>query len=276
MQVPHADIVDHAHDYAAAAWSDTAAPMTASDWPMTLAGIHVAGASITMMLSVMYHLFMAATTSKAAYTRLLMVDVVGVWVVSTTGFLAGTWASFACFAEPGWRVGVVLSIAALSLLQIFRSSTAKGRGLALLVLSVARYVCRHVPPNASTTRNTAEQQQAPAPRFTTYPPPRAHAHTHIHRLAAFCVRAWYGLGMPGLQYWLLGEVFAVIGGTVNVLRIPERWSPGTFDLVANSHNLMHIITGIALYIATIALDADRAWIYSAGYEVRTCLATQMA
>lgn len=264
--MPHADIVDHSHDYAAAAWPDTAAPMTASDWPMTLAGIHVAGASITMMLSVMYHLFMAATTSKVAYTRLLMVDVVGVWVVSTTGFLAGTWACFACFAEPGWRVGVVLSIAALSLLQIFRSSTAKGRGLALLVLSVARYVCRGIPPTACCWQ-AHRRAWTQTPHLSIYLP---------HRLAGFCVRAWYGLGMPGLQYWLLGEVLAVIGGTVNVLRIPERWSPGTFDLVANSHNLMHIITGIALYIATIALDADRAWIYSAGYEVRTCLATQMA
>ncbi|CAG0886144.1 unnamed protein product [Cyprideis torosa] len=50
----------------------------------------------------------------------------------------------------------------------------------------------------------------------------------------------YGGGHPhALLHAVLQEALPVFGSVIAVLRVPERWYPGTFDYICNSHNIFH-------------------------------------
>ncbi len=42
-------------------------------------------------------------------------------------------------------------------------------------------------------------------------------------------------------------VTLIIGGKMYAQHYPERWAPGRFDLVGNSHQLMHLLAMLAHY-----------------------------
>jgi len=46
---------------------------------------------------------------------------------------------------------------------------------------------------------------------------------------------------------ILQELYPIIGALVSAFRIPEIFSPGTFDLFLNSHNLMHFLVVLATF-----------------------------
>ncbi|KAK7971470.1 hypothetical protein PG989_016486 [Apiospora arundinis] len=45
----------------------------------------------------------------------------------------------------------------------------------------------------------------------------------------------------GLESFLGLAVINFSGSAIYAARIPERWFPGTFDYIGQSHNLMHIL-----------------------------------
>jgi len=47
--------------------------------------------------------------------------------------------------------------------------------------------------------------------------------------------------VAGLWSFLQLTGVNTLGGILYALRVPERWSPGRFDLVGHSHNCMHIM-----------------------------------
>ena len=60
--------------------------------------------------------------------------------------------------------------------------------------------------------------------------------------------------ISALPYYLSMDFLAFIGGALNVARIPERWFPGKFDIIGNSHQIMHVVTvlsTICLHIGSV-------------------------
>ncbi len=96
----------------------------------------------------------------------------------------------------------------------------------------------------------------------------------IPRMLGFPFRLWLGLGTPtATGLWALSEIVAVLGGAVNVARVPERWAPGRHDYF-NSHTIMHVLALVAIATAHLAAAHDRAWIMQADHHVRICLAEE--
>jgi predicted membrane channel-forming protein YqfA (hemolysin III family) len=47
---------------------------------------------------------------------------------------------------------------------------------------------------------------------------------------------------------LLMALFYLLGTALYVLRIPERYLPGQFDILGNSHQLFHILTVVGTIV----------------------------
>lgn len=76
-------------------------------------------------------------------------------------------------------------------------------------------------------------------------------------------------------HFLSAEVSLLVGGAINVLRVPEIFGRGRFDMLLNSHQIMHIFAVLAIFIAHIALHNDVEWAYQheAGVVERLCAAS---
>ena len=55
------------------------------------------------------------------------------------------------------------------------------------------------------------------------------------------------------------DIFAISGGIIGATNIPERWFPGTLDLIANSHHFMHVMVLLAAYQMHKAVSMDLVW-----------------
>jgi len=45
--------------------------------------------------------------------------------------------------------------------------------------------------------------------------------------------------------WAIGGAFYIVGATIYMLKIPERFKPGRFDIWGSSHQIFHICILIA-------------------------------
>lgn len=99
------------------------------------------------------------------------------------------------------------------------------------------------------------------------------AQSGARRLRSFALQAsfraflfflrWFELGMgnpDSLHLYLIMDALAVTGGLVNVWRIPERFSPGTFDYWFNSHQIMHVAVVLAIMFLHWGTMEDLAWL----------------
>ena len=69
--------------------------------------------------------------------------------------------------------------------------------------------------------------------------------------------------ISALPYYLSMDFLAFIGGALNVARIPERWFPGKFDIIGNSHQIMHVITVLSTVCLHIGSVKDFNWMQEA-------------
>ena len=77
------------------------------------------------------------------------------------------------------------------------------------------------------------------------------------RSALLCLRTQLKGGSAGATlYYFLVEITGITGGILNATRSPERFSPGTFDLWFNSHQIMHILTAMSQLSCFYAGEAD--------------------
>ncbi len=55
--------------------------------------------------------------------------------------------------------------------------------------------------------------------------------------------------LPSLLTFYLGGLFYIVGAVIYILRIPERFKPGLFDYIGNSHNIFHlfVLLGVACH-----------------------------
>ncbi|KAI3437658.1 hypothetical protein D9Q98_000108 [Chlorella vulgaris] len=83
------------------------------------------------------------------------------------------------------------------------------------------------------------------------------------RLTAFATRAVLEPPSVALQHYAVMEVCSLVGGLLNVLRIPERWlqpkDPGCaapLDYLLNSHQIMHLLVAVAMWQLHLGATAD--------------------
>lgn len=93
---------------------------------------------------------------------------------------------------------------------------------------------------------------------------RAFAWQALFRFSLFLFRVYgSGVGSPdSLRLFVIMDSLAVLGGVVNIIQIPERFSPGLFDNWGNSHQIMHVMVICAIIYLHWGTLEDLAWIKS--------------
>ncbi|XP_044770987.1 progestin and adipoQ receptor family member 4 isoform X2 [Neomonachus schauinslandi] len=169
--------------------------------------------------SVLYHLFMCHQGGSAVYTRLLALDMCGVCLVNTLGALPIIHCTLAC--RPWLRPAALVGYTVLSGVAGWRALTAP----------------------STSARLRAFGWQAAA------------------RLLVFGARGvGLGSGAPGsLPCYLRMDALALLGGLVNVARLPERWGPGRFDYWGNSHQIMHLLSVGSILQLHAGVVPDLLW-----------------
>ncbi|KAM7387454.1 hypothetical protein PAMA_009867 [Pampus argenteus] len=172
--------------------------------------------------SVLYHLFMNHEGGEPVYHTLLKLDVCGICMINTLGALPIVYSTLLCY--PFIRTVALLVYILLSSHAIYCAVTARS--------SVRRL--------------------------------RSFAWQALFRFSFFLLR-WVGVGggsPTSLRHFLTMDALAVLGGVINITRIPERFRPGLFDYWCNSHQIMHVlVVGSILYLHWGVLD-DLLWINS--------------
>ncbi|XP_042361740.1 glycine-rich cell wall structural protein 1.8-like isoform X2 [Plectropomus leopardus] len=172
--------------------------------------------------SVLYHLFMNHEGGEPVYHTLLKLDVCGICMINTLGALPIVYSTLLCY--PFIRTVALVVYILLSSHAIYCAVTARS--------SVRRL--------------------------------RSFAWQALFRFSFFLLR-WVGVGggsPTSLRHFLMMDALAVLGGVINITRIPERFRPGLFDYWCNSHQIMHVlVVGSILYLHWGVLD-DLLWINS--------------
>ncbi|XP_077869031.1 progestin and adipoQ receptor family member 4-like [Saccoglossus kowalevskii] len=169
--------------------------------------------------NVIYHLFMSHAGGAVVYKKLLQLDMCGIWTANTFGVLSTFAASFQDTVVLSWLVPIVYLL--LSTFSIHKAVTSKCQSDRVL----------------------------------------AFLSPVIYRWTVVTLRVFGKIGgNPFANYYLVWmEVLAAAGAIINVCRIPERWLPGRFDYVMNSHQIMHILSFIALINSQWGAMEDLAW-----------------
>ncbi|XP_028825816.1 progestin and adipoQ receptor family member 4 [Denticeps clupeoides] len=172
--------------------------------------------------SVLYHLFMNHKGGPAIYDILLSLDMFGVCLVNTLGALPIVHITLLCF--PVYRCAATAAYLSLSGYGIYSAVTAR-----------------------SNVRRL-----------------RAFAWQALFRFFLFLLR-WLGPGAgspASLRLYLTMDFLALLGGLVNISRIPERFRPGRFDYWLNSHQIMHMLVALAIVYLHWGMLEDLRWLQS--------------
>nr|XP_023968323.2 progestin and adipoQ receptor family member 4 [Chrysemys picta bellii] len=187
-----------------------------------LAVVHYLACVVPQLGSVLYHLFMNHEGGPAVYHTLLTLDMCGVCMVNTLGALPIIYCTLACSPVP--RSAALLAYTALSSYAIICAVTAHS--------------------NVRRLRSFAWQA--------------------LFRFFFFYLR-WVGLGTghpSSLRSYLIMDGLALLGGVINVSRMPERWQPGRFDYWFNSHQIMHVLVVVSILYLHWGVVADLLWVTS--------------
>ncbi|XP_051824680.1 progestin and adipoQ receptor family member 4-like [Antechinus flavipes] len=194
-------------------------------WGCWLGGTHCLACLAPPAGSVLYHLFMCHQGGSRVYTRLLALDMCGVWLANSLGALPMIHSTLTCW--PRLRLVILLLYTLLSIKAGWHAVTAR----------------------SNMARLQAFGWQA------------------ITRLLVFGIRALgVGSGAPGaLPCYLRMDALALLGGLVNVARLPESWNPGAFDYWCNSHQIMHVLSVISILQLHAGVVPDLLWAANHNY-----------
>ncbi|XP_036802570.1 progestin and adipoQ receptor family member 4-like isoform X2 [Oncorhynchus mykiss] len=170
--------------------------------------------------NVLYHTFMNHEGGEPIYDTLLSLDMVGVCLVNTLGCLPIIYITLMCY--PGTCILALLSYSLISAWGILCATTAR----------------------------------------SNYGRLRAFIWQALFRVLLFLFR-WLGdgVGSPAsLRLFFTMDMLAIMGGLVNLSRVPERFSPGLFDYWCNSHQIMHVLVICSIIYMHWGMLEDLAWI----------------
>ncbi|KAF0025398.1 hypothetical protein F2P81_022279 [Scophthalmus maximus] len=170
--------------------------------------------------SVVYHVFMNHVGGEHVYDTLLSLDMFGVCLVNTLGALPIIHITLLCY--PAMQQAALLTYILLSAYGIYCATTARTNILRL----------------------------------------QAFVWQAVFRFSLFLFRVYgSGVGSPSsLRLFVIMDSLAVLGGLVNIIQIPERFSPGLFDNWGNSHQIMHIMVTCSIVYLHWGTLEDLAWI----------------
>lgn len=165
---------------------------------------------------------------KHSYTCFITLDYLGIWVVTglcCITFLKGT---FFCFPQAYRMVtGIYFVIGVVLFVCIMKATTSKTKMQPLVALGVIRVLI-------------------------------------LYPVRCIMTSMGYTTGPLGTIWYLLGvEIIGLIGGIINVSRLPERWYQGKVDYFFNSHNIMHIFVLIAPAVLHGGTVMDFEWMQNA-------------
>lgn len=66
--------------------------------------------------------------------------------------------------------------------------------------------------------------------------------------------------LKALYHVFLQDFWSLVGAVISASLIPERWLPGRFDYVFNSHNIMHVLVVLGGLHMHWAMQKDFKWI----------------
>ncbi|XP_016323515.1 progestin and adipoQ receptor family member 4a [Sinocyclocheilus anshuiensis] len=192
---------------------------------MWLGVVHFLACLSPQLGSVVYHLFMNHEGGEPIYKTLLTLDMCGICMINTLDYrcsraLPIVYSTLLCY--PFTRTVALLIYILLSSYAIYCAITARSRVRRL----------------------------------------RSFAWQALFRFSFFLLR-WIGVGggsPTSLRHFLTMDALAVLGGVINITRIPERFRPGLFDYWCNSHQIMHVLVVVSImYLHWGVLD-DLLWI----------------
>ncbi|KAL2078739.1 hypothetical protein ACEWY4_026424 [Coilia grayii] len=170
--------------------------------------------------SVLYHLFMNHEGGELIYDTLLSLDMFGVCLVNTLGALPIVHITLLCY--PDARRAAQLAYISLSLYGVYSAVTARSnvRRLQSFIWQAA------------------------------------------FRLFLYFLRLYGpGTGSPAsMHFYAVMDSLAALGGLVNVARMPERLSPGSFDYWLNSHQIMHMLVALSIVYLHWGMMEDLVWL----------------
>ena len=164
--------------------------------------------------SFIYHVMMNHKRGKKFYTKLLCWDMSGIWFTQTFGALTTISVSFAAL-EDSHRHLIIGFYLLLSVYALYKGITAKNtwqRMSSFVALVVIRVFAFIYRQNTSNE-------------------PLSGYH---------------------LMHVINQEALPILGAIISAARLPERFYPGQFDLIFNSHNIMHCLVvagGIHMHLA---------------------------
>lgn len=173
-----------------------------------VAGYYLAAAQFCMLMSTAFHLFGPA--SVRTYSRLHKADVAGILTVIHACYTLGVHVGLRC--TPVWR-GVYLAAATITT-AAFATALMLAQGV----------------PRRAVVWLTGMSALGLVPV----------AHWAI-AIADSEERAEFG---PRVASFF---VLLILGVIFYLTAVPERWAPGSFDLLAHSHTLWHICVAVAVY-----------------------------
>ncbi|KAJ8245893.1 hypothetical protein GJAV_G00261420 [Gymnothorax javanicus] len=172
------------------------------------------------VFSVLYHLFMNHEGGAPVYRTLLSLDMFGVCMVNTLGALPIVYITFLCY--PTIRNTALFAYILLSIYGVYSAVTAQS--------------------NIRRLRSFLWQA--------------------LFRFFLFMLR-WSGVGtgsFASLRHFLTMDFLAILGGVVNISRIPERFQPGLFDYWCNSHQIMHVLVVVSIVFLHWGMVEDLLWL----------------
>lgn len=197
---------------------------------------HVVASVSPWIGSTMYHLFMNHNTGIFAYKLLLTIDLLGIWVTQTAGGLITICATIHCLSLDA-QTKILSLYALLCMYCLYKTLTAK----------------------CVWSR-----------RFSFTVP-------FLVRMLMVALRYFeLGGGHPeAFNYLLLQDAIAIVGAFIGGTNIPERWCPGSLDLIFNSHHVMHVMVVYAVYQLHLGATLDLQWMTAINQNHEKCTTEQI-
>jgi adiponectin receptor len=193
----------------------------ATRWPVY---VYFSGAMTCLLTSSVCHLL--GCCSKHQSQWLWRLDYSGIYVLLVASFFPPVYYGFLC--QPFWRNFYLIST------TIF--------GLVVLVVSLAQTFqqAKYRPFRAGLFAGLGMYGVVPI------------AHLYVLHHDIYHVRLSLGLDV------IMGAIY-LTGALVYALRVPERWHPGRFDLVFNSHQIFHVAVVAAALVHYYAITVLVEW-----------------
>ena len=182
---------------------------TKTRWPFF---VFMGGSMFCLLASTVCHLF--TCHSKRVAILLMRIDYAGIAIMIATSFFPPIYYVFQC--TPIWQWVYLGSISTMSILTVALLFAPVFQGGEYRVFRAMLFLTMGMSGLIPAVHAVATNWHEP-----------------------FCAVTIAHEGIMGCFY--------AIGAMIYVVRIPERWKPGAFDLGGHSHNLFHVLVIAGAY-----------------------------